>query len=684
MVADAYADKYFAAAPPDEIGGAIISQLNRQKERTDKRSRDFSTAYKQSYSSISTSAGSGMRVERGGEQGELSKIRVNNASSIQKSLLGLLLASKMNWRPQAKNGDTADRAAILKASNTLEWLWKIRRLNGTVTRWVDQALRYGEAFVFAPWNLAIGPPAGIDGRKQGDIDFHNVLPWHVFRDEAYNDFKQCPWVCVRLYENRWDFAAQYPTTITGESTESLMSSANLESDTQLQINDGSKPGTDVCPVYYFFHKPTAAVPQGREVLFRNSGCVVLDTPLRYSGIPVKRLAPDELDDTTSGYSTFSDVLAAQEVSDGIESSISSNILTFGTQSIALQEGTKFEAKDVRGMRVVYVRQGGMEPRAIQLTASPKEAFEHLDHLKGAQRDLMGLNDVAMGQPQTAQMNAEAFSILAGMAQQRNAPVQQKILDAVGELGAHALDTINKFYSEPRSIAVAGRASKSFSKLELKQGDLEPIQSVIVDIGSPMEQSVAGRTQLAIMLKDMGAVKSAEQIAQVMETGRLEPVTDPLRAAQLLVDHENDELSQGKPVQPDYLDDHAFHALQHKSVIDNPEIRKTPEAMTALRAHIDEHYLLFYGIKPMQPPAMPGMPPPPPLSASEQVRADPGWSIKMKQLLGQQTPQMAAPMGGMPGEPQEQATEQGVAALAQPVPGQTQPPQGPQSPVGPPQ
>ena len=175
---------------------------------------------------------------------------------------------------------------------------------------------------------------------------------------------------------------------------------------------------------------------------------------------------------------------------------------------------------------------------------------------------------------------------------------------------------------------------------------------------------------------------------MIATGRLEPVTDPLRSAQLLVDTENDELSQGKPVKPHYLDDHSFHAIQHKTVIDNPKTRESPEVLKALLAHIDEHYLLFYGVQPPVPPQppMPGMPPPPMPSASEQVRADPGWALKMKMLLGQQAPQMAPPGGPPPGpgaSPQ-QTTEQGMAALAPPMPGQPQPPQGPQSPLGPPQ
>lgn len=634
--------EYFAATTPELIGEKVLARLRTTSlwGRSSESRLAYSQAFIQSYPSIEMGVGRASMVMPGGEQGQLSRVRVPRGRAATRALLGMLLGAKITWRPQAKTGDPADKKAVRKASNLLEYYWKQQHVEAVVTQWIDHGLRYAEGFVFAPWDLSRGPAIGGPGQLGGDLAFHVVPPWHVFRDENYTHASRCPWWVVRTFENRHDLLARYPTDIRGESTHGRLTASVKE--TQL-LNDGSglAKGSDVVPVFHFFHKRTPAMPAGRQSVFVNAGVVLEDSQLKYKTLPLLRFAPEELDDSPYGYTQVWDSHGVQEEMDGLESSIASNQLTFATQAISLVEGEKQAPDDVKGLKVFYRKPGpDTGPRPVQLTSTPKEVFEHLDRLKDAQRDIHGLNDVAMGDPDTAQMNAAAFSILAGAASQRNAPLQGNVLKAVAELGSHVVATVNAFLPAERKLALIGKSGAQ--EMALAKGELDPVDSVLVTIGSAMENSVAGRYQLAEIYKEMGAVKSPEQMQQVMETGRLEPVTDPLRAAAELIDHENELLATGQLPVVHFLDDALQHCLGHWSVLNaNPAARESKEVVMATQQHIHEHYALFFGLPPGVDPHM-----------------DPQYPVRIRMLLGQQPPPVAGPAPGGPPPPGGGAPPQG--------------------------
>lgn len=624
--------KYFFNADSENIGSELYARIQKCQtwQSTSSIRKNYGRAHMHSFGAVDMGAGTSAAITRGGAQGELSEVRVNRALSVEKALLGLLTSAKVVWRPTAVNGDTRRRAAVKKATNLLEYYWKTQRLNETVISWVDQGLRLSEGFLFAQWDWNLGPPAGT-GKRLGDLNVRAVLPWDVFRDDTYSRYEDCPWVVVRVYMNRWDVESLYPTDVNGESTEGRHTSAT---DARIYQEQGVRSTDDVIPVYFAFHRRSPSMPQGREVVFTSASCVLRDSALSYHDIPIIRFAPENYDGTPYGYTTFFDILGVQEEIDGLETSIATNQLTLATQSVVFEEGTVLNSDDVAGMKAIYIPKGSQIPQPLSLASTAPEVFKHLDRLNAAQRDMMGLNDVAMGQPQTAQMNADAFSILASMAQQRNAPIQQRYLDAMAKLGSSILHTLKRFVDEPRSVAIAGKTSDSFTDMTYSNKDLEPIEGTHVEIGNAVEQSVPGRFQLAKMYTDMGAIKTPDQLQQVLESGRMEPATDPLRDAQLLISAENDDLLEGQPVVVHFGDDHQKHAMMHQNLLNNPEVRRNPAAVQAVHAHIDEHYVNFFGLPPGQP-----------------AGADPMYAVRLKVLLNQQPPPVeGAPPAGGPPEP----------------------------------
>jgi hypothetical protein len=118
---------------------------------------------------------------------------------------------------------------------------------------------------------------------------------------------------------------------------------------------------------------------------------------------------------------------------------------------------------------------------------------------------------------------------------------------------------------------------------------------------------------------MGLVKTPEQMQQVIDTGRLDPITRASHEEYLLILRENEMLARGEPPPTMLGDKHLLHGAEHTVVIANPAARQNPAVVQALHAHLVEHYSLLFNVPP------------------ELVEQDPLYHDRMLILQGQQPP-----------------------------------------------
>jgi len=683
---------YFAAKPPEEIGASIFDRIRRNTEvRRGGERYDAQLAGYNHYYGYDFGQGVTWRIDRDGDVGELASIRINKARTVARSLVGLLTAAPLSWDVKARNGTGDARSLVQKAANILEYYWEVQGYQSKCNQGVESAVVAAECFGFMRWDRQRGkalmpaprqPHPGEDPEKapkqtmlhEGDTDLHLVMPWDAHWDEDYRAFKDSPWICVRVYLPKWDMLEEYPTDITGRPATDAIKSARP----QVALPTGySRQLTgiegDAIGVYFFFHRDTLSVPGGRETILISPECVLKDGPLEYPEVPIKRLVLEEQLDSTRGYSSWWDTLGIQELTDSLQTSIASNQSALATQSIAMEEGSKANIDAVSGLKTFYYKPGGKPPAALQLTSTPKEVFEHVAEMGATQKDMVGLNDVVQGQPDTAQMNAEAFNILVSMALQRNSPAQKQVLQWVGDLGKLQLKILEKFATTERQVAIAGdEAEATVTEVKFQGSDLSAIDSVLVTVGNALEQSPVGRLQvLNTLVKVPGVMMNVRDAAQVIETGRLEPVLDPARALELAIAKENSMLHKAQPPPVLFSDDHLAHCRAHAIVVEYADVRGNQQVLAAWKTHLNQHYVEFFGL----PPGM----------APEQ---DPQYPIRLRLLLGQQPPPVAVPPGA-PG-PQPASAGPSPAAHAQPPnakpggpPPAMQPPSGvPQLPKSP--
>jgi hypothetical protein len=633
-------DVYFAAKSKSEIGKALVEKLSIRKASANPLLRERVTLYENAYYhyyGIENGQGISYGVTRAGERGERAAVRIGRARAFARALHSIVVAPKISWRPMARNGSAGAAESTRLAINILEDVWKRKKLNQFTFRWVEQVIAFSEAHLFVKWDRSIGPPlAPSKGMlvRQGDFAFHNILPWHCWVDEGANSPEAVKWRIVVLFENRYDLAKLCPTTTTGEPSEPLIQSLRTNEEmVAIDTTGGLKDtNSDLVPVYYFFHDATPSLPVGREVVMVSSECVLADSRLTYVENPVKRMAASEMFGTPHGWSQFWDTLGIQELNDSLETTVATNMTAFGTANIALQKGTEENPdKLVKGVRPWWYPPGANPPKFIEPVRSPPEIFPHMKDLKGDQMQILGLNDVSLGQPQSAQMNAQAFAVLASMAVQMASPFQQTYLDGVSGAGMTVLQESTKRVVRPRSLSIQQKGSASVYRTQNYTGeDLSPIEDCLVEIGNPLEQTPAGRVTILQMYKEFGILQTPENIQEVLDTGRMEPVTKSLQKELALIAYENEQLAKGvnPPVHP--YQNHLLHAKENMCGISDPNILLDEQLVVVHEEHFALHYGAFF--------AWDGDP-----------KMDPQYPVRVRLLLGQQPPPMMMPQGP-PGEP----------------------------------
>jgi hypothetical protein len=634
-------DSYWAAAPAGQIGEKLFTRVQNYDSKAvpDGMFERYARAYQYYFGLSPSGVHSTSQVLRGGDIGELAEVRVNHARPLVNTLLNLITAPKVAWTPKAVNIDYESLKECKLAQAVLEYYWLEREIQRTCVSALEEALVFSEGFQFLEWDSYGGDEVGTDLEateviKSGDICVRNVSSWDVIRDAGKTSWDALDWVIVRVRKNKWDLIAQYDPEFLKEDGKSnglgdRILSAETGSEFSWKRSEPTEDEDDVA-CYYFFHKRNAVMPQGRQTVFLSTDAVLADGKLEWDEIPLYRVSAGEMTGTPYGYTPFLDILGVQELMDSLNTAVASNQSTFAHQMIYVEEGTDISPENFGGAKLMYGKPGAAKPEALQLTRTPSEVFQYLGMLQKQQELLIGLNSVVRGEPQSGDQSGSALAHLSSQALQQASNVQAAYLRMVQSLGNGILCAIRRRLSAEKQIGLVGKTNAFLVDTATYSGkSFDRIKRVQVEIGNPLAQTTSGRDMIAKDYINLGLVKTPEQLQQLHETGKLEPLTQGLSHQLMLIRSENEQMASAvmdpmtgeldEDSQPPVLalDDHRLHAREHAALLSSPQVRKNQAVVRAVLRHIEEHERLLTSVPPMtllmvgqEPPPMPMGPPPP--------------------------------------------------------------------------
>lgn len=578
---------YWASVPSNEIADAIIDRTDKYYEFLSYTGR--LDLYRRSYNYYYRPRLTGAQLNATGEQGELTTISVNHYRNLLLHLETMTTQQRAAFEPRATNSDVKSQSQVILATGLLDYYMREKKLERNIKQAVKDALVFGEGFICAEWDPTSGEEYGQTGTGatvyQGDMKYTNYMPLNVIRDFTKQAPNQDDWFILRDFENKFTLAAKYP-----DLAEDILEDCPdaLEVVATSTLNRLALEESDNIVVYRLLHKPTPAMPNGRYVTCLDNGTVMLDGPIPYAESNVYRITPDEETGTCFGFTVGYDLLSIQEALDMLYSTAVTNQATFGVQNILTPKGHDLSTSQIAGgvNLMEYDPQIG-KPESLNLTSTPAEIFNFMQMLEKLAETISGVNSVARGNPEASLKSGAALALVQSMAIQFSMNLQQSYAQLVEDVGTGTIKILQQFAAVPRVAAITGKSNRPLMK-EFKGSDLSEINRVMVDMGSPLTRTTAGKVNLADALIEHNLIDNMDQYIQVVTTGRLEPVIEGKQAELLLIKSENEGLADGVPQVAIVTDQHAQHILEHKTVVASPEARQNPEILQATLNHIQDH------------------------------------------------------------------------------------------------
>lgn len=615
-------DKYFAADDADKCVDYLVKKstywfnLLNANRYIEKLRRSWESYHGSYYSSYYSDAHS---INFAGEAGELANMAVNHYRNIARHMHTMITSNRPSFQARSVNTDYKSQVQTTLANGLLEYYLREKKMETYLKTAVEYAIVLGAGYVKMEWNATSGKihdyiEPSVDEQYdfdqedevelqpapvyEGDVEFTNLSPFDVVFDSTKESPMDHDWVLCRSFKNKYDLIAKYP-----ELRENILKIRSKSDQYHYRMSLSPLDDTVDIPVYEFYHRRTESLPEGRYIMYLDSETILMDTAMPYRTLPVFAIMPSHYLGTPYGYTPMFDLMPMQDAVNSLYSTILTNNNAFGVQSVLSPRGNDIRINQIEeGLNFIEYNAtvaGGApgKPEPLQLTRTAPETYQFLEMLVRDMETISGVNSVARGNPESSLKSGTALALVQSQALQFMSGLQQSYVTLIENIGTGLVELLQDFAKVPRIAAISGKSNR-MKMQEFSSKDIDSISRVMVDVGNALAQTTAGRVQMADNLIQMGVVTNPEQYFSVINTGRLEAMTDGANNQALLIRAENERLADGETdVVATAVDKHSLHIREHMNVLADPDLRMDAKLTQRVLAHIQEHIELLQGTDP---------------------------------------------------------------------------------------
>ncbi len=663
-------DQYWAAVRADKLPDTIRARALLFRRQYNERLAELHRASERCYYGFSPNGdwATSSAVAYGGEDGEQVRLHVNHYRSIVRGVHTTVMRARPSFESRAVSTDTAALAEAQLTTAIVESYWTDKGIEAKQADAALMSLVLSEGWTALRWNPFTGRRIGSSQRpvfddsgkprtqlveqqverapgvletvqteqpvteqwpeREGDVEVHAFAPIEVVRDLDDSE-RALTWVILPYRESVWELVARYPqhrARLLDQRRTGQRWPRSAWCQTEWQP---IKDGDDFITVWWLYHMPTSAMPEGRQAIVAGD-LVLFDGPMRGEEIPVYGCIPELQFGSGSGYSSMWDLLALCTAYNAIMDVMLSSHDALGMQNVIAPKNTSVQASLIsRGLQLIKYDPkpdlpGGGKPEPLQLLAISGDSYKLLELLQRLEETLSGLNAVARGDAPANLKSGNALALVQSMAVSYNSHVQAEVVRHNERVATGVVKIMQRYASDttPRLVEIAGKTQRVALR-EWTADSIKRVSRVKVEISSPVLQQESGRMQVAQDLLKANRLTTPQEYLEVLTTGRLEPMYESTLSRVRHIRTENELLQADKPVTVGKYDDHGPHVWEHLGLLDSPEARSNDALVRAVAAHIDEHVQIWLTMPPpiglltrqtVMPPGlpapMPGGPPGP--------------------------------------------------------------------------
>lgn len=569
----------------------LADQIDRQFKSwvSHKYSQEMRRVFKRAYESY-YGMNFGVFAQTGytGEEDEYSTININHARSLIKNIMALTLQNKLTFDCIAENTDVQARNNAVIGESLLDQYFYEQRFENTMRYSFELGLMSGTSFVFCGWKTGVDL-AGVDENGQpvykGQPDVWPISLLDCFAEPFKDQWDDQNWFVFRRIENRYDLMNKYPDLADDIEKVPEAKEANGEM-FPCMTGDGS-----AIWIYYSFHKPTPALPQGRFMMSCEGGFVISDDVNPYECIPVVCYRPEVRFGSMFGHTPFFDLMPIQEHLNILDSASLTLAENFAVPNIIASDTFNANETDISGgLKLITGKpdpdapNGGF-PQAMQMP-EPNAAYkEQRMNLVQDMEMISGVNATVRGQA-SANASGTAIALVTSAAQQYNSTVEAGYIQMVEDFSMQLLRVCRMFMRTEDVVAIAGKY-KEFMVQTFEGSDLDAIKRVKISLGNPFAKTQAGRVEIATQLLNQQQIDGA-QFMNIVSTGQLESYLEPKVAEDSYLRLENEQMMRGQQPVLSPLDNHIKHMQNHHTLLALPTVRSNSAVLALVLEHIQEH------------------------------------------------------------------------------------------------
>jgi len=528
-----------------------------------------------------------------GEQDEFSAININESRSHIKGILSMTTQNRLVFDCLTQSTDVRARNNVLIGNALLDHLFYQKRLERHIRQMLEIGLFSGTSYVYVGWKQGAMRDVDQEGNAAygGDLEAVPLTILDVGVNPFKTQFEDQDSFKFRRVQNKYELAATYAS-----QANDILNLPNPDHEETMGIDDNEYGSVWV---YYTFHKPCKALPNGRMMISCENSLVLYDDVNPYGCIPVVCFRPDIRYGSAFGHAPLFDLMPLQEAANTLDSSFLTMAENFAIPNVLASDRFKAIETDIAGgMKLIQGKPDPDAPNqgfpaAMNMPKPDGVYLQQRENYSQYMQGLSGQNASVRGQYQQGQ-SGTAIALAASAAQMFNSNVEAAYIMAAEEASMLVLKICHKFMSTEDIIEVAG-LSQDYASLNFSESSLGDIGRVKINLGNPLSKTVSGRVEIGNQLLERGQI-NARDYMNILLTGQLQEAIEKGSSQTALMKLENELLAQNEKPIMSALDNHVLHVEKHREMIDNPLVRKNEQITALVMEHIEEHLQIMEVLK----------------------------------------------------------------------------------------
>lgn len=531
-----------------------------------------------------------------------------------------------------RTGDQEDVEASYIAEQLLEYEWTHLGMRDKFNRALLWSRVCGSGFLKVTWDSTAGdgfdalvgpdgkplqgpngaPMTGMDPRvisqqlgvdvkskkvNQGDVSVEVRSPFQMFVDPIAERFDEAEWVIeqsVRSKEyvkKRWGVDAEADTSANPGLIEARLGGAvsSTSSYKGVRINE-------------FWAKPSSEYPKGRRAVWIKNK-VLFDDTNPYDCCPYIMFKNIEVPGRVWPTSIAEQLRGPQTELNKVKSQIAENRNRIGNPTIL---ASKQSVADPNAFESAMAQPGGIfyyddnngpnaAPAYLQSPQLPPYVLQEVDRIEQSIQEISGQHEATSGNVPSGVTSAAAINLLQEADDTRLGPAVSDMEDGLARVGQKILTLVSKFYSDSRTIRIAGEDA-TWRIFDFRGSMLRDNTHVVVQTGSAFPQSKAAKQaalqELLTFFVQSGQPLQGKNLARFLkdwDVGGLERLVDELSEDEQQVNRENQRLGKGEMLPINSYDDDAAHISGHQDFMKTASYDQiNPMAKQVFENHVAQH------------------------------------------------------------------------------------------------